>query len=322
MTMKRNSLLKITALALVFVTAVCVFVHIRKSEIADYTDQSGVKIGNSVYRQNNNLTVLFAGIDDLGALSDTPSYRNTSQADFVALVSVNTESGELNLLHLNRDTMVEIDVSDISGDYTGKKITSQLALAHTYGSGGKDSMVNTVRAVSRMIYNIKIDNYVSLNMSGLKKFCDEIGGVGIKFSKDYTEINPDFKKGETVLLNGDAALSFVRARMGVGDETNLSRMERQREFLNAFFKKISQEKVNDTKIKKVFNSLRNTEYSFVTDMSLQKMTNTFNSFKENGKINLYSLKGNADYTKQFTEFYLDKQCLEETAIKLYLKKVR
>ena len=40
------------------------------------------------------------------------------------------------VLHINRDTMTDIPTLDIYGDPSGS-VYGQLALAHTYGKGGK-----------------------------------------------------------------------------------------------------------------------------------------------------------------------------------------
>ncbi|MGN1308036.1 MAG: hypothetical protein ACI4V3_10245, partial [Faecousia sp.] len=104
------------------------------------------------YLLNDNLTtLLIMGIDDF-ELTESNTYRNTSQADFLLLAVFDHESKTCSLLQINRDTMADIPVLGALGDHIGLT-TGQIALAHTYGSGLEDSCENTVDAVSRLLYD-------------------------------------------------------------------------------------------------------------------------------------------------------------------------
>ena len=73
-------------------------------------------------------------------------------------------------------------------------------------------MSNTVRAVSDLLSGIGIDYYISMNMDGVGVLNDSIGGVDVEVLDDFEDV-PEFKKGETVHLTGDLALTYVRGRM-------------------------------------------------------------------------------------------------------------
>ena len=113
-----------------------------------------------------------------------------------------------------------------------------MALAHTYGSGGSDSCLNAVKAVSRLLGGVKIDHYMTLTMDGVGKINNLVGGVTVTMLEDFSELDPAMKKGETVTLKGEQALLYVRTRQGIGDQSNLSRMERQRQYLESFYGKL------------------------------------------------------------------------------------
>lgn len=47
-------------------------------------------------------------------------------------------------------------------------------------------------AVSNLLYDIPIHDYLSLNMSGIVPIVDQIGGVTMTVPEDYTAIDPVF----------------------------------------------------------------------------------------------------------------------------------
>ena len=117
-------------------------------------------------------------------------------------------------------------------------IRQQIALAHAYGNGREQSCENNVKAVSMMLDDQPIDGYFSLNMGGIGVLVDLIGGVTLTITSDFSAVDPSLVEGETVTLDGEQALAYVRSRKDVDDQTNLARMERQRQFLKAFEEQI------------------------------------------------------------------------------------
>ena len=115
-------------------------------------DNEGEKIyyDNQWYRLKDNLeTVLIMGEDKFEAGEDDADYVNTRQTDFLLLLILDKTNQSCQILQLNRDTMTDIESYGVAGKSTGT-FTGQLALAHTYGTGGKDSCRNTVQAVSNL----------------------------------------------------------------------------------------------------------------------------------------------------------------------------
>ena len=130
------------------------------------------------------------------------------------------------------------------GAYIGYYIyvsTGQLALAHTYGSGGSDSSLNAVKAVSNLLGGVKIDHYMTLTMDAVGKINDLVGGVTLTIPEDYTSIDPSFKKGATVTLKGEQAEKYVRYRDITETGSNEGRMERQTQFIQALFGQMKKE---------------------------------------------------------------------------------
>ena len=116
-------------------------------------------------RRNDLETVLLMGLDKY-AETEESNYLNNEQSDFLMLLVINKETGACTPIQLNRDTMTKIQILGVRGDVAGT-FTGQLALAHTYGSGERDSCLNTAEAVSNLLYGVDIDHYISITMDGV-----------------------------------------------------------------------------------------------------------------------------------------------------------
>ena len=182
-------------------------------------------------------TVLLIGTDAVEAYEQTTEgvkpFYNYNQADFLTLLVLDTERNTAEILQLNRDTMTDVPWLDVLGNYGGTEF-KQLCLAFNYGDGGPKSCRNTVSAVSSLLFDAPIDYYMQVPMTAIPVLNDVVGGVPITFQEDMTDIDPAFVKGATVRLDGSQAEKFVRSRMGLSDDTNTYRMERQLQYLDSF----------------------------------------------------------------------------------------
>ena len=182
-------------------------------------------------------TVLLIGTDAVEAYEQTTEgvkpFYNYNQADFLTLLVLDTDNNTAEILQLNRDTMTDVPWLDVLGEYGGTEY-KQLCLAYNYGDGGPKSCRNTVSAVSSLLFDAPIDYYMQVPMTAIPVLNDVVGGVPITFQEDMTDIDPAFVKGATVRLDGSQAEKFVRSRMGLSDDTNTYRMERQLQYLDSF----------------------------------------------------------------------------------------
>ena len=182
-------------------------------------------------------TVLLIGTDALEAYEEKTEgvkpFYNYHQADFLTLVVLDTENNTAEILQLNRDTMTDVPWLDVLGNYGGTEF-KQLCLAYNYGDGGMKSCRNTVSAVSGLLFDAPIDHYIQIPMTAIGALNDLVGGVPVTIEEDMTAIDPAFTEGAAVWLDGEQAEKFVRARMGLENDTNLGRMKRQRQYLDSF----------------------------------------------------------------------------------------
>ena len=278
-----------------------------------------VYYGDAWYELRDDLeTFLIMGLDKTGETkNETESYVNNQQADFLLLMVVDKTHKSYTALHLNRDTMTEIQRLGLSGQKIGT-FTGQLALAHTYGSGGKDSCRNTAKAVSRFLYDVPIDHYFSITMDAIPILNDMVGGVTVHIDDDFSAVDPALEQGKDVRLIGQQALTFVRTRRGVDDQSNLSRMNRQREFINALYQQIiAKMRANDGFGRQM--AVKLADYT-VSDLTTTELSNFADRFKDFTFAGIQSTTGEAVKGEQFMEYYVDDADLQRLVIDLFFEK--
>lgn len=267
------------------------------------------------YRFNDRLSaLLLIGVDD-EQLEVDHAFRNTGQSDFLVLAVFDPSQKRYTLLQINRDTMAHIPQPSLAGG-EGSYRYEQMALAHTYGGGGRDSCENTVKAVSHFLYDIPIDNYYAVTIDAIPVLNDLLGGVPVTIEDDFTGVDDTLVKGETVTLMGEHAVNYVRARSGMTeDDTNLARMRRQRTYMASLAQVLKDAVNRDGEIvSRIYEAL---DPSMVTDCMFDQLleyTDSFASYTSNGIV---TPKGEAKVGEQFMEFYVDEESLQEQVIRLF-----
>lgn len=281
------------------------------------SDRRSIQYLDSIYVPRDDLdTVLILGIDKFGAAADPEQYRNSQQSDFMLLLSLDRKQKTYNALHLNRDTMTEIPVLGVTGEHAGS-FNGQLALSHTYGTGGKDSCRNSVKAVSDLLHGVKIDHYLSLTMDAVSILNDYAGGITVEVLDDFSEVDPTLVQGEIVTLKGEQALTYVRTRKDLDDSSNLHRMERQRQYLTALREQIYSKSQNDPEFfAKAL--IQVSDYMF-SDVTINQMSAINEKIEDYTFTGFYTLEGEAVKGDEYMEYYVDEDALMETVLNLYFE---
>lgn len=295
-------------------------------QAALYTDEpyqsnrAEINYGGVDYRLRNDLdTYLFLGIDKFTEdLPEGEYYRNFQQCDFLFLMIVDHSNRSYSALHINRDTMAEIRQLGLNGQTVGTEI-AQLALSHTYGSGGKDSCRNTVWSISRLLYDVPIEHYASITMDGIPVLNDAVGGVVVHITDDFSNTDPALEEGKDVRLAGNQALTFVRSRTSVGDGTNLSRMRRQREYINALYQQIDERMRQDERFGYRLASALS-DY-VISDLTTDEMSKAAENLRDYRFTTIYSIEGEASYDSGYAEFYPDESALAQQVIDLFFERI-
>lgn len=257
-------------------------------------------------------TLLVLGLDTY-ADTGLESYNNDKQADFLLLLVMDTENGTCKGIHINRDTMTEMNVLGVSGDRIGT-VTQQIALSHTFGNGREVSCRNTANAVSDLL-GVEVDHYLSVTMDAVPVYNDLVEGVTLELLDDFTAVDPAMKEGETVTLTGQQALTYVRARKGLEDPSNSHRMARQKQYLEALYERSQQcVQEQDDFVSKA--ALAMTDY-LVSDCSGNKLEGLMTRLAEQRLDTILSPDGRLVQGERFMEFYPDEDHLLQIVIECF-----
>lgn len=269
----------------------------------------------TTYTQRKELdTVLIMGLDKYEADQQSGKYLNRQQSDFLLLIAVDRDAKTYSVLHLNRDTMTDMSVLGDRGMRVDR-VNAQLALAHTYGDGGVNSCRNTVEAVSNLLHGVKIDNYLALTMDAVAILNDLTGGVTVEIQDDFSAVDPDLVQGQTFTLQGNQALTYVRTRKGLDDSSNLRRMERQRQYMQALRTQLSEkQQKNQDFLPAAVMEISDYMFSDLTVNQISAISQRLAGYTFAG---FETLKGEAVKGERFMEFYPDEDALMETVLRLY-----
>lgn len=266
------------------------------------------------YARRELETVLVMGVDKYAADTETDSYVNQEQADFLLLLVLDRNAGVCTALPLNRDTMTEITALGLAGERTGS-FTGQLALAHTYGSGGLDSAHNEGRAVSTLLYGTEIDHVMAFTMDAVPVLTDAVGGVPVVVEDDFSAITDQLPMGQEVTLRGDLALTFVRGRGSMGGEkTNLNRMARQNAYLQGLYRQLQGAAQDEGFLTQLLLEL--SPY-LDTDCTAAQLNDLYQTVVQDRLEVLDAPAGEAVEGSEFMEFYVDEDALRQTVIDLF-----
>ena len=273
--------------------------------------------GTAYAKREDLETVLLLGVDKFEG--ETPEgYINNQQADFLLLLVMDKQHETCTPIQLNRDTMTQIQFLGVTGEPAGT-FTGQLALAHTYGSGEEDSCENTVLAVSNLLYGMEIDHYVSLTMDGVALLNDLVGGVTVEVLDDFSGIDDSLVQGETVTLQGQQALTYVRSRGGLEDSSNLHRMERQRQYLSALQQQLKAAVQQEDGF--TLDALLQLNEYLVSDCTVDQLSDLGDSLAAYQVNDILTTPGEARKGEEFMEFTVDEDALQQLVMDVFYEPV-
>jgi LCP family protein required for cell wall assembly len=175
--------------------------------------------------------------------SDTRSGANAeygkgqagARSDTAMVVHVNKKHDKASIVSIPRDTIVERPRC-IKDDGGGTAPPQRAMFNSAYETGGPACAVKTVESMS----GVRMDHYVEVDFSGFKKLINNLGGVEITTKKPIKDPDShlDLSPG-THKLSGEQSLGLVRTRHGVGDGSDLGRIQLQQAFVKALMDQVN-----------------------------------------------------------------------------------
>ena len=220
-------------------------------------------------------------------------------------------------IHINRDTVTEIEVLGVAGNKVGT-VNKQIALAHTYGKSAAVSNSNTAKAVSKLFYGVKVDHYMSLTLDSIGVMNDLVGGIELEVLDDFSDVEGGeaLVFGETVQLSAEQAQLYVQHRKELSDSSNATRMKRQQQYLEAMRAKIENRVQTDNEfLAEAVIKMSDYMESDCSSTRLQEIGNKMRDYEfvEINDVEGESIIGN----NERMEFYPDEDSLKRLVIDLF-----
>ena len=270
-----------------------------------------VNFGGKEYLWRDDLsTLLLLGIDDREADEEWEDVVD-SQADVLVLAVLSEKDHTCTLLQIDRNTMAEVPVLD-ENDQFKTSVEEQICLSHDYGSTPEIRCQNTADAVSTLLYDTPVDNYVSMVMGGINALNDAVGGVTVPIEDDFTGVDDTLVKGQTVTLMGEHAENYLRARMTmVDDDSNVARMRRHRTYLNSMIGQVQSKMEQDAGFAlELYAAVA--DY-LVTDCTADELMAYAAGLSDYTLTGFVTLEGDVE-VHEHEEFYPDQEALMQLVI--------
>ena len=314
--------LAVALLAVFLLTGAFLLLELWEKRQSIFPEQ---KTENTVYEYNGVEYVknedvesfLILGLDKFEDAINNDSYNNDQRADFLMLLVFDNSEKKFTAVHLNRDTMVNMNVLGVAGQKIGT-VNKQLALAHTYGNGRDVSCRNTADAVSELLNGVKVNHYLSITMDAVPILNDLLGGVEVTVLDDFSGIDDTLIKGETVTLHGEHALTYVRERYGLEDSSNSTRMVRQRQYMTAVYDKAMLEIENDDNF--VIEASSKLADYIVSDRSVNQLQEIAKKLSQYKFTEIETLEGESVVKDGLMEFRPDADSIDKIVFELFYKK--
>ncbi|MCF4139422.1 LCP family protein [Streptomyces sp. Tue 6430] len=192
----------------------------------------------------------------------------TMQSDTLMVLHIPANREWAAVVSFPRDSWVDIPTCEMGG---GKTSTPHKAkINEAFAIGGSSGEVAEAAACSiktvEVHTGLRIDHFMSVDFSGFKGMVDALGGIEVcpkePIKSDKAKLEMD---AGCQTVDGEKALGYVRVRYGVGDGSDIGRIGRQQEFMDALAAK-AQSKL--TSPDALYGFLKSATKSLTTDPDL------------------------------------------------------
>lgn len=251
------------------------------------------------------LNILIMGSDTRAGAGNTGyGYVDGARSDTTLLVHIYEGRKSALVVSIPRDSYVTIPYCKTADGGAIGPWTTKFNSAFAFG--GPICTIKTVESIT----GVRVDRFVVLDFNAFKQVVDAVGGVQVCLTTPvYDPYVPGVGGSGLNLpagvstITGQEALQFVRAREALGDGSDISRIQRQQEFISSMMKSIKQKGVltNPSAIYRILEAVMSsltTSKEFgtvkqlqdfalsVSGMNLQniKFTTVPNQYIDNGNV--------------------------------------
>ncbi len=286
------------------------------ADLVEIEDESTIIYDGKKYILNKNIvSVLVMGIDR-DNVNQNLGNGNNGQADVIFVATIDTKTKKACIIPISRETMVDVNLYTGDGKYAGTQ-KEQLCLAYAYGNTAEESSKNVMTSVKRLLCGINISSYVTIEMDGVSKLTDMVGGVQVTCLEDIVNKKVQFYKGNKITLNGTNAMTYIQSR-GEDLEANARRMQRQKQFLSALMNKTGNAVLsNFSNLTKYYNTLSpyfstNVSFAQITYLAQNCLTMNFGD-----ALDYKTIDGTLTQGEEWVEFTANEESVLQAVIDVF-----
>ncbi|MCH4056733.1 MAG: LCP family protein [Lactobacillaceae bacterium] len=258
---RKHTLRKIIIWALVAIVVVVLgyaswfFFTAKHALDSSYKSAGETQAAKTVIDAKKPLSILLMGADT-GAFGRDYQGRT----DTMIIATINPKKKQTTLTSLARDTMAELVGTD--------KFNYQ-RLNAAYEVGGSKM---ALRSISTLV-NVPLEYYVTINMGGLSKIVEAVGGVDVDVPFTFTYEKKTFTKGK-MHLNGEQALAYSRMRYD-DPQGDYGRQARQRQVITSAIKAA----VSTRTLTNFQDVLKQVSKNMTTNLTFNDMVGIFKDYR-------------------------------------------
>lgn len=215
------------------------FVYQHFNGNIDTIDVQGA--GSGGFKKDQPVNILLIGTDKRTG-SGNEGYGDAGSvghADTTLLFHVSKDRTNATVVSIPRDLITDIpDCETKTAD--GTKVipgTSQTRFNTSLGQDERDPGC-TMRTVKELT-GLTVDHFMMADFNAVKTMSTAVGGVEVCVAKDVDDPKSHLKLSKgTHTIQGEQALAFVRTRHAFGNESDLTRIETQQQFLSSMIRKM------------------------------------------------------------------------------------
>jgi len=170
----------------------------------------------------------------------------TNLSDNLLLVHLDATHTRATVVSIPRDTMVYEPACKSATGNGVAPAQQQAIIDGAMNLGGPTCAVATVEHLTQ----IKMDHFIEFDFNSFRTMVDTLGGVEVCLPQAVNDpwSNLHLTAGRH-LITGNQALAFVRTRHGVGNGSDLGRIELQQEFFSSLIQKAESQGTLDNPVK-------------------------------------------------------------------------
>lgn len=277
---KRARIVAATAVSfLVLVIAGCGLVYLKFNGSINTFDNDGVSKKRPPSGESGK-NVLVIGSDSRSGKNKKlgGGEGDIGRADTAFLLHVYADHKHAIAVSIPRDTLVDIPSCRLpDGTWTKPQDNTIFNSAFSVGKTAQGNPACTQNTVEKLT-GLRVDHTAVVDFEGFSKMTSAVGGVPVCLPKPVYQgdLNPNrnsrgallFPKGPQQ-VSGQQALDYVRIRHGIGDGSDIGRIQRQQAFVGSLLKKIKKKGMNPSTLMPLAKSVTD---SMTVDSGLDSAT--------------------------------------------------